>query len=73
MANKESSDKTGYVVDVKILDVEKRYKPGPKHYVCLTKIYHNKNIYRFLGLCYSSHLGKSCKFIHYLSTLCTIL
>jgi hypothetical protein len=35
MASKESSDKKGYVVGVKILDVEKRNKIGPKHYVCL--------------------------------------
>jgi hypothetical protein len=37
MASKESSNKTGYIVDVKILDVEKRYNTGPKHYVCLRR------------------------------------
>ena len=44
MANKESVDRTGYIVDVKILDVEKRYKPGPKYYVCLNAIDHRKKI-----------------------------
>jgi len=42
MATKESSDKTGHIVDIRILDVEKRYKPGPKHYVCLIEIHHDK-------------------------------
>ena len=34
MANKDVSKKSGYVVDVKVVDVEKRYYEGPKHYVC---------------------------------------
>ncbi len=34
MTSKEASDNTGYVDSIKILDVEKRYRPGPKHYVC---------------------------------------
>jgi hypothetical protein len=33
MIDKDSA----YVTDVKILDVEKRYRPGPKHYVCIIK------------------------------------
>jgi hypothetical protein len=35
MINKEPLDNIGYVGSVKLLDVEKRYKPGPKHYVHL--------------------------------------
>ncbi|CAF0786357.1 unnamed protein product [Adineta steineri] len=38
MTNKESSSKIGYVGNVKILDVEKRYKPGPKHYVYVIQV-----------------------------------
>jgi hypothetical protein len=37
MASKEASDTKGYVVDVKIVDVEKRKNEGPKHYVCFNK------------------------------------
>jgi hypothetical protein len=37
MASKETSDKTGYVTNVKIVDVEKRKNEGPKYYVCLDK------------------------------------
>ncbi len=71
MIDKDSANNRSYVVDVKILDVEKRYKPGPKHYVCAIK--KKTNLYFvFLGLCYSSKLDKSDKYIYYLSTLCTI-
>ncbi|CAF1218086.1 unnamed protein product [Rotaria sordida] len=38
MKNKKSSNNTGYVVDVKILDVEKRYKSGSKHYVYIIQV-----------------------------------
>ena len=38
MTNNEASDKIGYVESVKILDVEKRYKPGPKHYVYVIQV-----------------------------------
>lgn len=37
MTNKEAAQRTGYVDNVKIIDVEKRYKPGPKHYVSVNK------------------------------------
>ncbi len=32
-----SKDTSGYVVDVKIVDVEKRKNNGPKYYVCSNK------------------------------------
>jgi hypothetical protein len=35
MIDKDLANNGGSVVDVKILDVEKRYRPGPKHYVCV--------------------------------------
>ncbi|CAF2396903.1 unnamed protein product [Rotaria sp. Silwood2] len=38
MKNKELSNNTGYVTAVKILDIEKRYKPGPKHYVYVIQV-----------------------------------
>ncbi|UJR27976.1 hypothetical protein I4U23_009234 [Adineta vaga] len=38
MTNKESSDKNGYVESIKIIDIEKRYKPGPKHYVYVIQV-----------------------------------
>ncbi|CAF3366957.1 unnamed protein product [Rotaria sp. Silwood1] len=38
MKNKKSSNNTGYVADIKILDVEKRYKSGSKHYVYVIQV-----------------------------------
>ncbi|CAF1441881.1 unnamed protein product [Adineta ricciae] len=38
MTNRESTNKTGYVESVKIIDVEKRYRPGPKHYVYVIQV-----------------------------------
>ena len=32
MTSNESAEKSGYVQSVKIIDVEKRYRSGPKHY-----------------------------------------
>jgi hypothetical protein len=37
MIDKDSVKNPNYVTDVKILDIEKRYRPGPKHYVCIIK------------------------------------
>ncbi|CAF3414947.1 unnamed protein product [Rotaria sp. Silwood1] len=38
MIDRYSANKNSYVVDVKILDVEKRYKPPPKHYVYVIQV-----------------------------------
>ncbi|CAF2405924.1 unnamed protein product [Rotaria sp. Silwood2] len=38
MIDKYSANKNSYVTGVKVLDVEKRYKPGPKHYVYVIQV-----------------------------------
>lgn len=74
MASKDMSKKSGYVVDVKVVDVEKRYHEGPKHYVGSKKCIHNKeNADEHLGLHTESCLGQSNEYIYYLSTIQSIL
>ncbi|CAF4268800.1 unnamed protein product, partial [Rotaria sordida] len=38
MIDKSSANKNSYVVDVKVVDIEKRYNPGPKHYVYVIQV-----------------------------------
>lgn len=77
MTNRDEKKSAGYVESVKILDVEKRYRSGPKHYVMIDLSVHSKvisdNDHPLLGLCYPSEMGQSIECVHHLSTLCPIL
>ena len=75
MTNKDAGKKTGYVESVKILDVEKRYRSGPKHYV--TRRRHSfvlfSTVRSALGFRPPSQMGQSVERFHHLSTLRSIL
>lgn len=58
MIDRDSASHRNHVAHVKILDVEKRYSPGPKHYVQILdidRILNNRACSS--GLYHSSDLG----------------
>jgi len=42
-------ENANYITDVKVLDVEKRYRPGPKHYVCWFEVNRSSFVFSFVN------------------------